>query len=218
MISRRELILASAAATLPAVSIASSGTFTEGKDYTIVRPPVDYPRRPVHVHVFFAYTCPHCLRFEPELSEFVQSWSSMREVRIIPVPVAWSEIYEIFPKMYYAFESLGPAVIDKYHMPFWEWVIKAQHDTWNDAQSTEKDLIAWAVRQGLSEREFKKTLSSFSVSNKVRLASQTWRNYGVDATPNIGIAGKYLPAPHMAGSRKRAIRCAEYLIKKELGS
>ena len=217
MISRRELIFASAATSLPCVSaLAASNEFIEGKDFSIVRPAVDYPRKPVLVHLFFAYTCPHCLRFEPELDEFVKNWSTMREVRIIPVPVAWSEIYDIFPKVYFSLEQLG--LIDKLHMPFWEWVIKEPHDTWTDAASTEKDIIAWFAKKGVAQAKFTQALSSFSVANKVRQAAQTWRHYGVDATPNIGIAGKYLTAPHMAGSRKKAIRCAEYLIKRELGS
>ncbi|MBQ9241479.1 MAG: thioredoxin domain-containing protein [Duodenibacillus sp.] len=217
MISRRELILASAAASLPSVSaLAAANEFIEGKDFSIVRPAVDYPRRPVVVHLFFAYTCPHCLRFEPEIQEFVKSWSSMREVRIVPVPVAWSEIYDIFPKVYYSLEQLN--LLDKFHMPFWEWVIKDPHDNWTDAGSAQKDIVSWFAKGGVPQADLKRTLSSFSVANKVRQAAQTWRHYGVDATPNIGIAGKYLTAPHMAGSRKKAIRCAEYLIKNELSS
>lgn len=217
MISRRELILASAAASLPSVSaLAAANEFIEGKDFSIVRPAVDYPRRPVVVHLFFAYTCPHCLRFEPEIQEFVKSWSSMREVRIVPVPVAWSEIYDIFPKVYYSLEQLN--LLDKFHMPFWEWVIKDPHDNWTDADSAQKDIVSWFAKGGVPQADLKRAMSSFSVANKVRQAAQTWRHYGVDATPNIGIAGKYLTAPHMAGSRKKAIRCAEYLIKNELSS
>lgn len=217
MISRRELILASAAASLPSVSaLAAANEFIEGKDFSIVRPAVDYPRRPVVVHLFFAYTCPHCLRFEPEIQEFVKSWSSMREVRIVPVPVAWSEIYDIFPKVYYSLEQLN--LLDKFHMPFWEWVIKDPHDNWTDAGSAQKDIVSWFAKGGVPQADLKRAMSSFSVANKVRQAAQTWRHYGVDATPNIGIAGKYLTAPHMAGSRKKAIRCAEYLIKNELSS
>ena len=217
MISRRELILASAAASLPSVSaLAAANEFIEGKDFSIVRPAVDYPRRPVVVHLFFAYTCPHCLRFEPEIQEFVKSWSSMREVRIVPVPVSWSEIYDIFPKVYYPLEQLN--LLDKFHMPFWEWVIKDPHDNWTDADSAQKDIVSWFAKGGVPQADLKRAMSSFSVANKVRQAAQTWRHYGVDATPNIGIAGKYLTAPHMAGSRKKAIRCAEYLIKNELSS
>ncbi len=217
MTSRRDLILASGALALPSLpAFAAKSDFIEGKDYTVVRPPVAYDTKPLLVHVFFAYTCPHCLRFEPEVQAFIKDWSHYSEVRIVPVPVSWSEIYDIFPKVYYTFEQMGR--LGDLHMAFWEWVIKESHDSWVDAASTEKDIIAWATRNGLTEAEFTQALASFSVAAKTRQASQTWRHYGVDATPNIGIGGKYLTAPHLAGTRKRAIRCAEFLIKRELDS
>ena len=62
MISRRHLLKTAAAAgcTLSAPALfaanAAAAAPVAGKEYIIVRPPVEYPKRPIIVHDFFAYT------------------------------------------------------------------------------------------------------------------------------------------------------------------
>ena len=44
-------------------------------------------------------------------------------------------------------------------------------------------------------------------------APALWQSYGVDSTPSVGVAGKYLTAPHLAGTRRRTIDVLRELIE-----
>ena len=50
---------------------------------------------------------------------------------------------------------------------------------------------------------------------KTQQAMQTWQNYQLDATPYVAVNGKYLTAPHMAGSRQKTIEVLNALIEQE---
>ena len=106
MISRRVLLGAAGALSLP-VSLTANAAPVAGKDYLVVRPAVPVAAKPVIIHDFFAYTCPHCLAFAPMMDEYIKSLPKDGSVKVIPVPVAWNAQYEIFPRTYFALEALG---------------------------------------------------------------------------------------------------------------
>ena len=108
MFTRRRLLAASGAAlSLTALPFTADAAAVADKDYLLVRPAVPMAGKPVIIHDFFAYTCPHCLTFAPVLEEFVASLPKDGSVKVIPAPVAWNSTYEIFPRTYFAFEALG---------------------------------------------------------------------------------------------------------------
>lgn len=215
MTSRRQLLAASVAATLPGMStlaVATEVSLEEGKDFIVVRPAVALPSRPILIHDFFAYTCPHCQTFAPNVERLAQQLAKTRnDVQVIPVPVAWTADYELFPRTYYAFEAMG--LLEKLHMPFWDWVLKENHE-WRNIQDVERDIINWAVKHGVDAKEFRRTLFSFTVSSKCQQATKIWKSYGVDSTPSLGIHGRYLTSPHLAGSRGRSISSAKLLLDR----
>ncbi len=211
MLSRRRLVAASGAAlALSGLPLSSFAAFTAGKEYLVVRPEVPMAGKPVIIHDFFAYTCPHCLTFAPVMEEFVKSLPADGSVKVVRVPVAWSDTYEVFPRTYFAFEALGK--LPTMHMPFWEWVIKEEHD-WKDVNDMTSDVQKWVTGHGISEAVWKRSIAGFSVVAKSRQASNLWKSYGVDSTPSVGVAGKYLTAPHLAGTRRRTIDVMKELIE-----
>lgn len=212
MTSRRELIGAIAGLGLSMTAMPSwAQDFTPiaGKDYTVVRPPLPYAQRPILIHDFFAYTCPHCLQFEPVMSRFVEEARTMADVRIVPVPVAWNESYSVFPRVYFAFESMKR--MDDLHPEFWQWVIRGEHD-WKDSADVEAGVLDWVAQHGVNKDQFKKLINSFAIVSKYRTATQTWKQYGVDSTPCVGIAGRFITAPHLTGTRSGTIDVVKYLI------
>ena len=210
MLSRRRLLAASAATlSLSGLPLASKAAFTAGKEYLLVRPEVPMAGKPVIIHDFFAYTCPHCLTFAPVMEEFIASLPKDGSVKVVHAPVAWSETYEVFPRTYFAFEALGK--LPELHMPFWNWVIKEEHD-WKDVEDMTKDVQKWVTSHGISADVWKRTTAGFSVVAKSRQAASLWKSYGVDSTPSVGVAGKYLTAPHLAGTRRRTIDVLKELI------
>ena len=145
------------------------------------------------------------------MHEYAESVSSDPDVHVIPVPVAWEESFELFPKIYYAFEALGR--LQELHMTFWEWMLQGEHP-WNTIQEAQVDIEKWAGEHGIDAPHWNATLESFVVRNKVRQASQIWQQYNIDSTPVIGIAGRFITAPHMTGSRPRAIEAVRMLVDR----
>lgn len=213
MISRRNLLGAAAAGS--GISLFSEFAFAAdpiaGKDFIEVRPAMNLPARPILIHDFFAYTCPHCLQFEPVMSRFVEEMRGVADVRIVPVPVAWNESYGMFSRAYYSFQALGRG--HDLHHTFWDWVIREEHD-WKSTESIEADILAWVTKNGLKEADWKKTTTSFTVVSRARSAMQIWRSYGIDSTPSVGVAGRYICAPHLSGTRQGAIDAVKYLINQ----
>jgi len=215
MTSRRVLIASGAFCSLtglPAFAAQEAKKpFVEGQDYTLVDPPVKLPARPIIIHDFFAYTCPHCLRLAPLMEAYRKSIETDPLLKIVPVPVAWEESHELFPQIYFGFEALGR--LQDLHMSFWEWVMQEDHP-WEKVDDARGDIDKWVVAHGLDLKKWQSLINGFAIKNKVKQASDTWRHYGLDSTPCIGIAGRFLTAPHMTGSRPRAIEAVKMLVER----
>ncbi len=215
MISRRTLLGCAAVAGLTGTQALwakeEKETFVLGKDYIALDPVVQYPKRPILIHDFFAYTCPHCYRLAPLMAEYAQSVEKDPDIRIIPVPVAWEESFEYFPAVYFAFEALGR--VSDLHMSYWEWVMREDHP-WSKVDDVKPDTDKWIAEHGISKTKWHATLESFVVKNKVKQATETWQRYNIDSTPIIGIAGRFITAPHMTGSRPKAIETMRMLVEK----
>ena len=215
MITRRDLLKTAAAAgcalSAPALLAANAAAPVAGKEYIIVRPPVEYPKRPIVVHDFFAYTCPHCLTFAPVMEKFAAELKQIPDVKYVPSPVAWNSDLEIFTRTYFSLSAMGR--LGDIHMPFWDWVIREQHNTWTTTEAIENDITEWMNKHGIKVEDWQKMIKSFSVVSQTRQATRTWKHYGIDSTPSIGIAGRYITAPHLVGTRQGAVDMALQLIE-----
>lgn len=207
MLNRRQLLLAAALA--PASSqLFAAQRYTAGKEYFALRTPVPTPTDRIEVVKFFAYTCPHCLQFEP----FLERWSENlpKGVTIRVCPVAWTPDYLPFAQTYFALEQLGE--LSRLHTPFFESVIY-QERTYTP-QTCAQDILGFMKDNGIDPDLWKRTMRSFTVQNKTRMATQTWNAYGIDSTPMVGIAGRYTTGPHLAGSREETIELINWLIEE----
>ncbi|MGH8859333.1 MAG: DsbA family protein, partial [Polaromonas sp.] len=80
------------------------------------------------------------------------------------------------------------------------------------------DLVAaWAEKQGLNRPKFVEMYNSFSVSTKVRKATQLQDHYKVDGVPALGIAGRYFTSGSLAQTMERALQVTDYLIGQSRG-
>ena len=194
MISRRALLGAGAliACTSPAFGAQS---YTAGKDFLVLQPPVQTDADKIEVIEFFAYTCPHCLKFQPVLEAWEKTLPA--DVVLRRCPVSWQPKYFPFSEAYYAMEALG--LLDKLSMPFFESVIYQTHTY--DFNSAEADILDFMVKSGVDADKWKAAIRSFGVKNKNRVAFQTWQAYHIDSTPMLGVGGRFITGPHMVGSR-----------------
>lgn len=183
---------------------ASAFEATEGKDYRIVSPTVDSPRDTIEVVDFFAYTCAHCQRLAPMLQDWAKTLPP--DVTIKRVPVAWEPATQFLSQIYYTFEALDR--LDDLHPAFWQDILDGQITSLADLQN-------WLEKHKVDLTQWNNAYNSFAVTMHTQQALQTWQNYRLDATPYVAVAGKYLTAPHMAGSRQKTIEVLNWLIEQE---
>ncbi len=198
-------------ATVGAVSAASLGgwpllaqaqpALKEGSDYMrLDKPaPVDAPAGQIEVLEFFAYTCSHCFNFEPLLKD----WAKQKPANVVlrRMPVGFNASMEPLQRLYFALEVLGK--LDTLH----DKVFQSIHVERQRLVSPES-MVDWAVKQGLDKAKFTEAFTSFGVVNKAKRATQLQNAYQVEATPSLGIAGRFL----VPGQGARTLVVANALI------
>ena len=208
MISRRDLLCAGALVPVASSSFAAAQTYTAGKEYLTVTPQAPSSTAKIEVVEFFAYTCPHCLQFQPVF----KAWASHApaDVVIRVCPVAWQPTFLQFTATYFALEALG--LLDKASLPFFESVIYQTHSY--NFESAASDIRAFMETQGIDGEKWTKTVNSFGVKNKARISTQLWQAYQIDSTPMVGVGGRFTTGPHLVGTRNATPACIDYLIEQ----
>ena len=83
--------------------------------------------------------------------------------------------------------------------------------------NTTEQITAWAEKQGISKAKFVEMYNSFSVSTKVRKATQLQDAYALDGVPALGINGRYFTSGTQAKTLERALQVADYLVVQSRG-
>ncbi|MEG0821925.1 MAG: thiol:disulfide interchange protein DsbA/DsbL [Burkholderiaceae bacterium] len=202
---RRSLI--AAALLVPALSFAQTPAPVAGKDYSVVKPaqPTDNPGK-IEVLEFFAYTCPHCMTYEPVMKAWKKTLPG--DVEVKSIPVAFDERGTPYVKIFYALEALNK--LDALHTKVFDAVINQRR------RLEDPNAIAdFMATNGIDRKQWLDAYNSFSVAGKTNRAAQTWKAYRIDGTPGNAVAGKYMTAPSMVGSREGATKVMDYLIAQE---
>lgn len=206
MLNRRNLLIAAVLSASAGVSFAKRN-FVEGKDYFVLPSEIPTSSEYVAVTEFFAYTCPHCLQFEPYIKEWTKNLPQY--VRFEMSPVAWQKILEPFVRTYYVIKALGR---NDLHEKFFENIVY-QEDPVN-FENPADDIKAIMVKNNVDPKQWDKLYRSFSVSNSVKKAEAAWRVFNIDSTPMIAVGGRYVTGPHLVGSRRETIDCINFLVEK----
>ena len=201
--NRRDWVLASASlAGLPLAAWAQGGP-QEGRDYKRVETPVPVPEGKVEVVEFFGYWCPHCNAFEPALEAWIKKLPA--QVTFRRIPVAFSPGQEPRQRLYYAIETLGQ--VEAMHRK----VFIALHVE-RKRLNTEGEILDWAKAQGMDAAKLGDTMKSFAVATKLRQSKQLADGYRIEGVPTLGIQGRFMTSPSIAGTAERALAVADALI------
>lgn len=201
--NRRDWVLAATSlAALPMAALAQGGP-QEGRDFKRVETPVPVAEGKLEVVEFFGYWCPHCNAFEPALEAWVKKLPASVSFRRIPV--AFSPGQEPLQRLYYAIEAMGQ--VDTLHRK----VFTALHVE-RKRLNTESDILDWAKTTGVDTAKLGETMKSFAVATKLRQSKQLADGYRIDGVPTLGIQGRFMTSPSMAGSPERALAVADVLI------
>ena len=199
-----------AAALLPSAAQAQAKAFKEGSDYLMLdKPaPTEVPAGQVEVVEFFWYSCPHCNAFEPQLEAWTKK--APKDVTLRRVPVSFRPDFEPQQRLFYVLEGMGK--VEELHKKVF-YAIHVDKQPLNTAEL----LTAWAEKQGLNKAKFVEMYNSFSVSTKVRKATQLQNLYKVDGVPALGIGGRYYTSGDLAQNMDRALQVADYLVGQSRG-
>ncbi|MDH4392177.1 MAG: thiol:disulfide interchange protein DsbA/DsbL [Aquabacterium sp.] len=201
--NRRDWVLAATSlAGLPMAARAQGGP-QEGRDYKRVETPVPVAEGKLEVVEFFGYWCPHCNAFEPALEAWVKKLPAAVTFRRIPV--AFSPGQEPLQRLYFAIEAMGQ--VDTLHRK----VFNALHVE-RKRLNTESDILDWAKTTGTDTAKLADTMKSFAVATKLRQSKQLADGYKIEGVPTLGIQGRFMTSPSIAGSPERALAVADALL------
>jgi thiol:disulfide interchange protein DsbA len=190
-------------------SARAQGGPVEGQHYVRLSTPVpvtlNAPDKKVEVVEFFWYECPHCFDFEPALEAWVGRLAP--DVAFRRVPVGFTARHQATQKLYFALEEMG--TLKDLHRK----VFNAVH-LQNQRMSTESEITAFVVANGVDPSRFTAAYKSFSVNAKATRARQLSEAYKIDGVPALGIHGRFYTGASLAGSHERALAVADFLIQR----
>ncbi|MFC5607100.1 thiol:disulfide interchange protein DsbA/DsbL [Variovorax soli] len=208
---RRDFSLAAAtvgvAPFIASTGAHAQGAFKAGTDYIQLKKPapVDAPAGKVEVLEFFSYNCPHCAEFEPRLEAWLKKLPANASFRRVPVPFVGNDV-ESKQRLYYTLEAMGK--VDEFQDKIFVAIHKQRQPIMGDAA-----ILDWASKQpGLDGQKFAEMYKSFTVSGKIKRATQLTNDYQVGGVPALGVAGRYYVDGELARSLDRALQITEYLI------
>ena len=193
-------------AGLPRVALAQGGP-AEGKEYLKVKQPIAMQSTgKIEVVEFFWYACPHCYHFEPVLEPWVAKLPA--DVHFRRIPVGFNDVRKEFhQRLYFTLEAMNQvgALHAKAFARF-----HAQHKPID----READALQFAQENGLDPAKFKEIFNSFSMQTKIGQANRLSDAYGIDGVPELGIQGRFITGPSMAGDEPKALAVADTLIDR----
>lgn len=192
-----------AADTSPA---AGSASFTQGKEYELLAEPVR-PLDPSKIEVseVFAYTCPHCMHFEPMIEAWIKTQKP--DVKLIQIHTMWSSQMEPYQRGFYTAVTLN--VKDKVQLAVFD-LIHTQRKELNSAQAWADFLATF----GVDKKAVLSTYDSFGVTSQIKQADARVRGYKIQGTPELVVDGKYRINSSTAGGHEGMLKVAQFLVDK----
>lgn len=186
------------------VSSLANAAIELGKDYTVLAnpQPVATPGK-VEVIEFFSYHCIHCFHLDPALT----GWSKRlpANVSFRREQIVWDKQMEGLARLFATFNATR--TLDKLHAPALSAMVEKKINLANEAE-----MSKWlATQPGIDTKAFMATYKSFGINAQVARASKITRDYRIEGTPTIVVAGKYAT---MAAEPARLLQVVDELIAK----
>lgn len=172
---------------------APATRFVEGTHYEVLTPRQQTQTNDgtVEVAEVFAYSCPHCMNFEPALEHWLATKPD--NVTFVRIPAAWGDrVSDLHAQAFYTAEALG--ILEESHPAFF----REFHERRNYLE-TEDKLRQFFSRFGVTAEQFDNNFSSFVVHTKLQRAKDLMRRYGITETPMIIVNGRYQSRGQQAG-------------------
>jgi thiol:disulfide interchange protein DsbA len=190
-----------ATAALPRVAVHAQEKFRTLK----TNAPTDVEAGKIEVVEFFWFGCPHCYSLEP----LIDAWAKK-----LPADVVFRRQHVPFreakhQQLYFTLQAIGQD-----NEKVLATVFAAIHQQ-RKRMLDPKEMIEVLAPVGVDAKTFNDAFNSFGVRTRQQRANKLADAYGLDGVPAIGVNGKYLTAPSLAGSNEAALRVVDELIARE---
>jgi len=204
-ITRRHFVLGLAATASPTLGLAQTAIPGEGKQYLRLAQALPTTPGKIEVFEFFLYTCPHCYALDAPLSAWVKQLPA--DVGFRRIHVGAGAMHKLHQRLMFALEALGR--MDDLHPAVFK-AIHVQHLDLSDEKAIEK----FAVSLGLDAGKFNAAFNSFSAQSRLNQSLKLADAYRVETVPALGIGGRFLTSPSMAGGVPAALALSTQLIQQ----
>jgi thiol:disulfide interchange protein DsbA len=179
------------------------GRFVAGRHYQELPPSEPVAAGRVQVAEFFMYDCIHCYNFEGSFDPWCQAQPDY--VDILRVPVLFNARARLHARAFYTADALGK--LDELHAAFY----RAIHEDGQSLES-ESDLAGLFAEFDVDQARFDRVFNSAAVQRMLLEGEALNRRYGIQSTPSLVVAGRYLTGPAMAGSYETLLEVADQLV------
>lgn len=195
-------------------AITREWKFAEGRHFTRMTPtqPTVGGADKIEVAEFFWYGCNHCFDFEPYINRWEEGLPA--NVRFVKIPALWNPLVKIHGQIYYTADVLdnGGKLDDR--EGFRNAVFLEIHRRGNRLAS-DSAIFEVFERFGVSREDFDSTWNSFEVAQKMRVAEDLARRYGIASVPIMAVNGKYKATAGDAGSYPALLEVVDELVERE---
>ena len=191
-----------------AQNASPAAQYQEGIHYARLPVPVE-TERPDRIELVeaFSYACIHCYRLDPALEEWIGKLPE--DVAFLRVPAIFNPTWAQLARLFYAAEALG--VQEQVHGPIFD----ALHLHGVDLRKPELAAELFQREAGVAPEDFRKTLESFGLHNRLRQADAKGRAYRLTGVPTLIVNGKYRIETEMANNQAAMLKIADFLIAQE---
>jgi len=191
-----------AAAAVPGLPLRAQ----EAKFRTLKAPaPTDAEPGKIEVVEFFWFGCPHCYSLEPVINAWARKLPSDVVFRRQHVP--FREVKH--QQLYFTLQAVGQD-----NEKVLSAVFAAIHQQ-RKRMVDPKEMVEVLAPVGVDDKAFNDAFNSFGVRTRQQRANKLADAYELDGVPAIGVNGKYLTAPSLAGSNEAAMRVVDELVARE---
>lgn len=166
----------------------------------------------VEVAEIFWYGCNHCYDFEA----FVERWleSKPANVRFERIHAVWNPLVRLHAQLYYTEEVLAKNGKLADRQQFRNAVFAEYHRRGNRLASVDA-IQAVFEKHGVSAEDFTSTWNSFEVAQKISVAQDLGRRYGISSVPAVVVNGKYRTGAGEAGGYPKLLELIDELVERE---
>ena len=130
---------------------------------------------------YFAYACPHCFQFEPELQQWLKT-EIAQAITFKKVPVGMLPAWVDHARLFHVAESTG--FLNEIHLPLFDAIHLTKPGLKNDLETLAGFAVQWA-QQKADKNQLIARMESDEVAEKIIHDNKIINHLGINLTPTL---------------------------------